>query len=156
MKLNLPILIVGLLISAQSFSQTIGGLTLGQRKTEVVKAYGNPDSILKLSTGDSLCFVYDFGPKTQVYVMIDKKTETVDRLIAVGSNDRRGIFESRLKIRLGDLDSKVVKAYGPGKLVKDGPSVYSRQYVNIKFTMVHENGNFIVNRIEVFKPIKAK
>jgi hypothetical protein len=155
MKLNFTLLIVALLISMQSFAQSIGGLAIGQPKKEVIKSYGQPDSIMKLSTGDASCFVYDFGPKTQVYVMIDKKTETVDRLIAVGSDDRRGIFESRLKIRLGDLDSKLVKSYGTGKLIKDGPSAYSRQYVNIKFSLAHENGNFIVNRIEVFKPIKV-
>lgn len=145
---------------ASAYAQTIGGLSIGQSTAEVRKEYGKPDKILAWSNGPDFAWEYDFGPKLTVYVVYNKTTERVVKLVAMGDLDRRGVFQSRLGVRIGDSQQKVLDAYGVGEIVGEDSTVFSRKFVNIEFSfrISEETGAYYVHRIEVFptpkKPVK--
>lgn len=152
--------IVFVICSVSAYAQTIGGLSIGQSTSDVKKEYGKPDKVMAWSNGPDFAWEYDFGPKLKVYVVYNKTTEQVVKLVAMGDLDRRGVFQSRLGVRVGDTQQKVIETYGVGEIVGEDSTVFSRRFPNIQFTfrLSEETGAYYVNRVEVFptpkKPIK--
>lgn len=155
MKANRFIFVIALLsLSVLCFAQTIGGLSIGQSTQEVRKEYGKPDKVSTWSSGPA--WEYDFGPKLKVFVVFSKTTEKVIKLTAMGDLDRRGIFQSRLGVRVGDSQKKVLSSYGEGEVIGEDSTIFSRKFSNIQFTfhLSEDTGEYYVQRIEVFPTIK--
>ena len=140
------LILITLLASMMAHGQTIANLKIGQTKTSVESTYGMPD---EKETSE---WVYHFGKHLSIYVKF--KNNTVARISASGDEDKQGIFKSRLGIVLGDTDSKLVKAYGSGKLSVACAVMFTRTFSNIMFTCYGRPGVATVVGIDVFPPSK--